>query len=366
VQFRNLTSRIRGESKTIGLDIGHRYMKMAIVQHKQGFKGRLLALEQESIPEGVVVDNEIKNSIVLAEKIQSLLLKTSPSNLDGDFIASVNWTSGILCDRILVKYVPKVPENELILQAAMGRSPFDEPNNVLDYFVVDRRDDGVEAIIVAAKKDVVSTWVDLFRSLNIRLAAIDIDAFALSNAYFLSSSQGSGDEQHEEDDSILLLNIGYNKSYLAFMRNNHFNTARSFTGCSIQELQEQLSTSLNITLDKARDLLSGNSGKELEANESEAKSAMDYVLEEIGVRVDNAIRYFSSSDNYKNASRIIVAGGAGINGLVTYLSDRFSVDVFPLNPFKAVQIDPVRFQRIDFNAVAGVYSVALGLAVRKF
>jgi type IV pilus assembly protein PilM len=341
-------------------------MKMAIVQHKQGFKGRLLALEQESIPEGVIVDNEIKNSIVLSEKVQSLLLKTSPSNLDGDFIASVNWTSGILCDRILVKYVPKVPENELILQAAMARSPFDEPNNVLDYFVVDRRDDGVEAIIVAAKKDVVSTWVDLFKTLNIKLAAIDIDAFALSNAYFLSSSQGPSDEQHEEDDSVLLLNLGYNKSYLAFMRNGHFNTARSFIGCSIQEMLEQLSSSLKIMQDKARDLLFGNSGKELESDESGAKAAMEAVLEDIGVKVDNAIRYFSSSDNYKTASRIIIAGGAGINGLATHLSDRFSLDVFPLNPFRSVQIDPVRFRRIDFNAVASVYSVALGLALRKF
>jgi type IV pilus assembly protein PilM len=256
VQLRKIISRIRGDSKTVGLDIGHRSIKVAVVGHKQDSKRILLALERDTLPEGVIVDNEIRNVQVLIDKVQTLLAKAMPSGVEGDFAISVNWTSGILCDRILVKPVPKVPENELILQAAMGRSPFDDAGNVLDYSILDYREEGIEAMIVAAKKDSLSPWINLFHALNLKLFAIDVDAFVLSNAYFASKTQSSSDLPPEDDDeAVLLLNLGYKKSYAAFLRNERFNAARSIVGGSIQELQEQLSGTLGISTDQCNELL---------------------------------------------------------------------------------------------------------------
>jgi type IV pilus assembly protein PilM len=365
VQLSNLISRIRGESKTIGLDIGHRLITVAVVEHRPFQKGTLTALEQEALPEGVLVDNEIKNLAVLTDKVQTVLARAVPGSLDGDFVASVNWTSGILCDRILVKPVPKVPENELILQAAMGRSPFDDAGNVLDFSIVGRRSEGIEAMIVAAKKDSLSSWVNLFRALNVKLAAIDVDAFALSNVCFLSHNRASS-VSDDDEDAILLLNIGYSKSYLAFLHNGSFNTARSIMGCSMQDFQEQISTSLGISAKQASSLLMGGSVRDLGLDEDKAKSTMEFIFDEISMKIDTALRYFSSLDNYRKASRMGVAGGSGVKGLVSYLSDKFSLEAFALNPFKAVKVDSKVSQETDLTSMAGVYSVAVGLALRKF
>ena len=373
MRLHSLISRIRGESQTIGLDIGHRLARIAVVGHKQGERGTLLALEQDMVPEGVVVDNEIRNVSVLMDKIHVLLSRAMPGGLDGDFVVSVNWTSGILCDRILVKPVPKVPENELILQTAQGRSPFDDAGNVLDYSILERRDDGTEAMIVAAKKDGLMSWINLFQALNIKLAAIDVDAFALGNVYTASkmpldsSNMGLSFPDYEEDDSILLLNLGYSKSYAAFLRNGHFNTARSILGGSVYDLQEQLSGPLGISAEKSGDLLMGSEVRESGLDESKIKFATEFVFEEIAMKVDTALRYFSSSDNFKKPTKIIVTGGgSNIIGLIPFLADRLSLDAVQLNPFKTVQVDKERFRGIDWNSAASTYNVALGLALRRF
>lgn len=363
VQLSSLISRIRGESKTVGLDIGHRLAKVAVVEHKMGKTGTLVALESEALPDGVIVDNEIKNMSVLTDKIQGLLARALPGGIDGDFVASVNWTSGILCDRMLVKPVPKVPENELILQAAMGRSPFDDAGNVLDYSIVERKSEGIETMIIAAKKDSLAPWQNLFQSLGIKLSAIDVDAFALSNIYSVSSKRS--DSMSEDEDSTLILNIGYSKSYLAFLRHGSFNTARSMMGCAIQDFQEQLASSLSISAKQAGGLLMGSSAMDLGIDEDKVKSTMEFVFDEISMKIDTAIRYFGSLDNYRRASKMVVAGGAGIKGLVSYLADKFSLEAVALSPFKAVTLDK-SFRDADLNAMASLYSVAVGLALRRF
>jgi len=366
VQLRKILSRIRGDSKTVGLDIGHRLIRVAVVGHRQGSKKTLLALEHDTLPEGVLVDNEIRNVPVLIDKIQALLNKAMPGGIEGDFVVSINWTSGILCDRILVKPVPKVPENELILQAAMARSPFDDAGNVLDYSILGHREEGIEAMIVAAKKDSLSPWINLFQALNLRLFAIDVDAFVLSNVYFVSRTRTSSDSD-DEDDAILLLNLGYKKSYAAFLRNERFSTARSISGGSIQELQEQLAKALGVSTDQCGELLMGTETSQSGLDASKVKSAMEYVFEEIAMKIDTALRYFSSSDNYRKPSKMIIAGGgSNIMGLIPFLTDRLSLDAVRLNPFKSVKIDKKRFFGINWDTEASIYTVALGLALRRF
>jgi len=364
VQLGRIISRIRGDSKTVGLDIGHRLIRVAVVAHKQGSKKTLLALDHEVLPDGIIVDNEIRNVSALIDRVGSLLARAMPGSTSGEFVVSVNWSSGILCDRILVKPVPKVPENELILQAAMGRSPFDDAGNVLDYSVLSRRDEGIEAMIVAAKKDGLAPWINIFQALNLKLFAIDVDAFVLSNVYFASRPRSV---DIDDDEAVLLLNLGYKKSYAAFLRNERFNAGRSIVGGSLQELQEQLAGSLSVSADQCEELLLGNESKQSGLDASKVKSAMDILFEGVATKVDTALRYFSSADNYRKPSKLIVAGGgSNIINLIPFLSNRLQMEAVRLNPFKSVQIDRKRFSGINWEADASIYTVALGLALRRF
>jgi type IV pilus assembly protein PilM len=251
----------------------------------------------------------------------------------------------------------------------MRRSPFDDVGNVLDYHVLERREDGTEAMIVAAKKDSLTPWINLFHALNIRLAAIDVDAFVLCNLYYAAKSQEGSSASSEEDDgeTVLLLNIGYSRSYAAFLRDGNFNTARSILGNGIKDLQEQLTSPLGISAEQCGEVLLGFKPKDVNLDESRIKSAMEYIFEEIAMKVDTALRYFSSSDNYRKPSKMIIAGGgSGIKGLAPFLADRLSLEAVALDPFKVVKLDRNRFPGMDWKAAASIYPIALGLALRRF
>jgi len=369
VYLSNLISRVRGESKTVGLDIGHRLIRVAIVEHKPNSVGTLLALAHDILPDGVIVDNEIQSVAVLVDKVQALLTRVMPGGVEGNVLLSLNWTSGILCDRILEKPVPKIPEKELLLQAAMRRSPFGDAGNVLDYHVLGRREEGIEAMIVAAKKDGLTPWINIFSALNIKLAAIDVDAFVLGNLYYTACLESNSDLPSEDfEEPVLLLNIGYSKSYAAFLYDGNFNAARSILGAGVKDLQEQISGPLGVSAERCGELLMGSKVKEANLDESKLKSSMEYVFEEISMKVDTALRYFSSSDNYRKPSKMIVTGGGSkINGLVSFISDRLSMDAVNLEPFnKAVKLDKSNFPGMDWDAAATIYPVALGLALRRF
>jgi Tfp pilus assembly PilM family ATPase len=153
---------------------------------------------------------------------------------------------------------------------------------------------------------------------------------------------------------------------LASLNNGSFNSARTIMGCSLQDFQEQIATSLGISAKQASGLLMGNSVKDLGIDEGKAKSTMEFTFDEIAMKIDTAIRYFSSLDNYRKASKMAIAGGSGIKGLTSFLSDKFSLEAVALNPFKAVKVDSRVSQETDLTATAGIYSVAVGLALRRF
>jgi Tfp pilus assembly PilM family ATPase len=151
------------------------------------------------------------------------------------------------------------------------------------------------------------------------------------------------------------------------LRDGNFNTARSILGAGVKDLQEQLSASLGISAEQSSDILMGNNVREAGIDESKVKPAVEYIFEEISMKVDTALRYFSSSDNYRKPSKILIAGGgSNITGLASFLADRLSLDEAQLNPFKTVNYDKSRFSGVDWAAAASIYPIALGLALRRF
>jgi Tfp pilus assembly PilM family ATPase len=235
--------------------------------------------------------------------------------------------------------------------------------------VLERREDGTEAMIVAAKKDGLTPWINIFSALSIKIAAIDVDAFILCNLYYAAKSMETSSDSSEEygEEPILLLNIGYSKSYAAFLRDGNFNTARSILGAGVKDLQEQLTTPLGISAEQCGEVLMGLKPKDVKLDDSAIKSATEYVFEEVAMKIDTALRYFSSSDNYIKPSKMIVAGGgSNIKGMVPFLANRLSLEAVSINPFKVVKIDKNRFHGIDWNSAAVIYPIALGLALRRF
>jgi type IV pilus assembly protein PilM len=335
--------------------VGHRYIKMAAIAHKPGFPSQLLFVDKEPTPEESFEDNELHDTAKLAAGVQKLISRNFPEGAHGDFVVSLNWTAGVLCDRLVVKKLPKTTQDDLILQAAMGRPPFDDAGNVLDYCVISQTPENIEALIVAAKNATTTVWANAFNNvMHLKLAAIDIDAFAACNAYFTA---------HKDDDraqqTFVMLNIGDKKSHICYVRAGMFHMGRNLQGVAVDGTVNMVAHHLGIEPKRCRDLLGGGSREGID--EPALKTALEYVYEEFAMGVETAMRYFSSSESFDRPEKLfLVGGGAHLPGVGDFLTDRTGMEAHVFDPFDALDFDDERPQS------PSIYSAAIGMALRKF
>lgn len=360
MQLHDIIARLRGESLTTGLDIGHYSIKLVTIEHKRSGARRVVAADMEPLPEGAIVDNEIRNAGVLTTALNNLLDRAAPGGVRGELVVSVNWTSGILCDRISVRVDKGRNEDEAILQTAMSRSPFDDTDNVLDYEILNRKEDGtVEALVVAAKNNMLNNWASFFSNAGLKPTAIDVDAFAVCNTYFASMGEDAVDQ------SVAVFNMGEKKAHLSFIRSGVFQTARTVQSGTMDNAIQLVSRHVGLDIDACRLILQG---KKKDGFDPDAlATAMDYVCEEMSMGVEIALRYFSATDSSGRSTKVLLTGGgASLPGLAKMIGDRLSLDVQVLKPFESVEYDASLFADGNPDALANIYAPALGLAMRRF
>jgi len=363
LQLHDIIARLRGDTVTTGIDVGHYSIKLVTVEHSRSGANKLVAADLEVLPEGVVVDNEIRDSRALSEALSNLLTRAAPGGVRGDLVVSVNWTSGVLCDRVNVKLDKGRNEDEAILQSAMSRSPFDDTDNVLDYEILHRREDSsVEALVVAAKNNMLNNWASFFNIAGLKPVAIDIDAFAACNTYYSSPMSLQDPEQ-----SVVLFNMGEKKAHLSFLRGGVFQTARVVQSGSFDNALQLVSRNLGLDTAACRAILQGK--KKDGFDPAMLQGAMEYVCEEVSMGVEIALRYFSAMDASAKQMRVLLTGGgASLPGLAQKMSERLSMPVSLLQPFDSVDYDITLLDGIggDLAAVQNIFAPALGLALRRF
>lgn len=358
MQLNDIIARLKGESLTTSIDVGHYAIKLVTVEHRRNGMLRVVAADSEQVPEGAIVDNEIRDERAVLSALANLLDRSAPGGVRGDLVVSVNWTAGVLCDRVSVKVDKNRSEDETILQAAMSRSPFDDTDNVLDYEILNRRDDGVvDTLVVAAKNNMLNNWASFFSKAGLKPVAIDIDAFAICNVFF-KVYEGADPEQ-----PVAIFNMGERKAHISYTRNGMFQAARAVQSGTMDNAMQQISRQISMEPAVCRAILMG---KKKDFDADQFNQALGYVCEEMSMGVEIAMRYFGNSDSANSGPpRIyLTGGGACLPGLAKHMSERLGLEVEVFDPFLGIEIDG-GYLPAD-PASRNTFTPALGLALRRF
>jgi type IV pilus assembly protein PilM len=212
----------------------------------------------------------------------------------------------------------------------------------------------MEVFLVAAKKDVVQSYIDTFRKAGLEVAIMDVDSFALETMY-----EENYDYGHE--DVCILVSIGASMTNINVVKGGASIFIRDFPlgGYSITEnLQDKTGVSFEeaerVKLEKA---LSGD-----EQSKEELLNYADPLLLEIERSVD----YFRSTYPGKFIKQILLCGGtARMPGIGEALLQRLNVEVEIANPFRKVAFDKKSFSAEDLKEIGPQASVGVGLAMRR-
>lgn len=348
-------SKRKKASGIVGLDIGSSSVKLVELEPK-GAGYELVNLAMDRLNQDTIVDGAIMDSLSVSGTIEKLF--------SDNRIAASNVATSVSGHSVIVKRVTTPASTEEELEAAIQREAmqhirFDLAEVNLSYYVLGpaTAGNGLDVLLLAVKREKMQSHTGVLSQANKTAVVLDIDAFALQNAFEMSYEPPPG-------RTIALLNIGASLMNINITRGGMplFTRDVSVGGNQYTDI---LQKELDLSFDDAEKLKMGEALPQIPADAEmpHLRSVSELLLMEIQKTFD----FFRQTTSPDPIQAIYVAGGtARIKGLVDLLKSEFSVPVELLDPFRKIHLNPGKFDSAFINDLGPRMTVAVGLALRGF
>ncbi len=340
-------------SKIIGLDIGSNAVKMIeIEKSKKGFELQFAGLTP--LPDGAVVDKSIKKPDQVGQAIKNLHSYTSRAK---QVCISVSGKS------VIVKLVQmtSMPDAQLERQIQMEAEPyipFDVKDVDLDFFIMGDRPEKegqMDVVLVAARRDFLSEYLDLLKSLSLVPVVVDVDPFALEVMYEFCYPNVT-------EEIVALVNIGASTMNINILKSmgSQYTRDISLGGDSITR---EIMRFFDVSFERAENI---KRGAQLEkVNSRNLRRIFQRSVDSFVSELQKILDFFSTNISYDPIQKIFLSGGAAYTyGLVPTMQSELGIPVEIVDPFRSLKINEKNFDVNYLNSIGAQMAIAVGLALR--
>src|SRR6266705_957511 len=303
-----------GKKTSVGLDIGSGIIKLVVIDHG-GSEPELVKVATTEVAADAIVEGEVMDPGIVAEAIRGLF---SAAGVKHRSVVTAVGGRDVIVKKIQMDRMKEADAREVIRWEAEQHVPFDMANVELDFQILDPDAEGLQmnVLLVAAKRELVESRVGLLSEAGLDPSVIDVDAFAIHNAFELNHPDAM-------QGVVGLVNVGH-----------------EVTNVNILEDAVPVLT---------RDLSVGARG------------------EEIAVGVERAAAFLATASRGAGGlSRVFTSGGgARIPGLNEALANRLRVPVELANPLQRLKVRDAVFESVSVDEVAPLLMLSVGLALRR-
>lgn len=346
----------------VAIDIGGHTVKLA--QLKKARKGyELLNFGMIPLPPDTVVDGEVENPQALAEAIRRLV--------KSEKIKSKEAVIGISGQSVIIKKisVPLMSEEELvemIREEAEQYIPFDIEEVNLDFAIVKaegeipvekgahNEEKQMDVIIVAVRKDVIQSYLDVFKEVGIKIKVVDLAVFALCNIFELSHGL-------DTDAAVALVNIGGSMTNVNVLENGitAFTRDISIGGATISE---EIQKNLSIGFSEAEKMKLGLIPREQDKADiiAQVKDAVEFICKELRKTFD----MYEKTADYKIGKIYLAGGSCLMEGIDLLVNQYTGMETEIINSFGNISCNPKVFDQEYIESLAPVAAIPIGLALR--
>ena len=327
-----------GQKKLVGLDIGSSSLKLAeIISNSSGYVlNRFLQLP---LPKGIIVDGILADSNALSLKIKELFRH---SGCGGKGIVTSLGGNSVIIKKVTLDQISETELRDLIHDEAGKYLPFDNMDDVnYDFQILGDNSynpNQMDIIIVAAKKDVVNSYLEAVTAAGLNVMIMDVAPFVLESTY---------EANYEFDKGGMSI----------------FTRDFALAGNSITEsLQEKY----GVTFEEAEKIKiegipDGSDGDNLDLKNSILDFAQPLCLE-----IERSIDYFRSTFGGEYIKHVLLAGGsAKIYNLTQNLSEKINVKTELINPFLKIGYNKRNINANKLESIRLIAATAIGLGLRK-
>ncbi|MDF1615728.1 type IV pilus assembly protein PilM [Desulfurivibrio dismutans] len=346
-----------GPPLALGLDIGSHAVKVCEL-HRLTRGYRLLTLGSSLMPPDATEDGALTDAEAVAGVISPLLANLKSKNRK--VAISVSGYS-VIVKKINLQVMSTEELEKHIVEEAEQYIPFDIDDVYLDFHDLQTNregDENTDVMLVAAKKELVDGYLDLLEGLGLQTVVVDVDAFALENAF-------AAGEPRVTTENVALVDIGAGKMNINLLSGGSSALTRDVT-LGGRDLTIQLQNALGLSFDEAEDLKTGKTPAPTEELQQKAVGVVQDTCRQWSEEIKRAIAFYMSTNEEHPISRIVISGGsARITGLADYLAHQCELPCSVFNPFARTEYDPLKIDPKYLQAAAPEMGQAFGLATRS-
>ncbi len=323
----------------VGLDIGTSTIKVVqLLKFKEGY-----SLVKASIEEvGFNADEKVKLAA-----LERLFKRAKISQKEVN--VSIEGPSVIIRNIQLPK-MSKADLKNAIKFEAEKYIPYSINEVLMDCQIISEAQNNMGVLLVAAKKDAVNDKIQLVQKAGLRPWVVDIDSFALINAFNLKNE--------DSDKTIALLNIGNEATSVNIICGNLFKFTRNIP-VGGKRVTEVIAENFKIDLTQAEELKKNPGDRKQELNEICLNA-----MREMAIEIKSSFDYYENQHE-EGVSKIFISGGVAINeSMANFLSENMDLEVNRWSVFDKVGVVSKSLKE-TLTPIQDYLVVATGLALRK-
>ena len=340
-----------GRKRTsVGLDIGSGFVKVVEVDHS-GDQPEVTRVAMRPLLPDAIVEGEIMDYGLVSDTVRGLFQEMGIKNAE---VVTAVGGHDVIIKKIQMDRMKESDAREVIRWEAEQHVPFDIKSVELDFQILNPHEGGLqmEVLLVAAKRELVDNKIGLLQDAGINPRIIDVDAFALHNAF-----------EHNYPDSrygvIALVNVGHETTNVNILESGVPILTRDIPFGS-RRIREDLQRERGLTAEQAEDVVQAR--ETVDDLERFVESSAD----EIAVGIERASAFLMTRDDGETLGRIFLSGGgARVPRMVETLGRRMNVETYLVNPFERVPVRPGAARGVFIDEAAPMMLLPLGLALRQ-
>ncbi len=339
----------------VGLDIGASSVKAVLLKRSRGgaelVRLGIVPLHPETIVDGVIMDS---GTVISA--IQQIFAESQIKTKD--VVVAVSGHSVIVKKIKVAKMTPKELEEAITFEAEQY-VPYAIEDVNLDFQVLEGANPNateMDVLLVAVKKDIINDYLSIISTAGLNTIVVDVDAFALENAFEMTS-------QTDREQVVALVNLGAAVMNINILQGGMSEFTRD-SPLGGNRYTESIQKMLALSYEQAETLKLG--GQVEGRSFADAQPAIDMVNAEVAGEVRRSFDFFRSSSHSDIIHRVVLSGGcARLPGLVEHLTENLEVPFEVANPLRTIKADPKKFDPEYLEVIAPQLAVSVGLALRQ-
>ena len=340
-----------GRNRTsVGLDIGSGFVKLVEVSHA-GDQPEVTRVAMRPLLPDTIVEGEIMDYALVSDTVSGLFQELGLKNAD---VVTGIGGHDVIIKKIEMDRMKESDAREVIRWEAEQHVPFDIKSVELDFQILDPNGEGLrmEVLLVAAKRELVDNKVALLAEAGLNPTVIDVDAFALHNAFETNYPEAM-------EGIVALVNVGHEVTNVNILENGVPILTRDIPFGS-RRVREDLQRERGLTAEQAEDAVQGR--EDVDGMHTLVETAAD----EVAVGIERAAAFLMTRSAGDELGRIYLSGGgARIPGMTDALGARMGVETSLVNPFERVPVSPEASPDFSLEDAAPMLLLPLGLALRK-